>query len=107
MTVTTPSTRGLTHSKNNKEAPRYEIDFCGLDAYRITDEIKVVIRRMLDSKNALFNQHFRQYTLPSLRQMLPVLTTDPDATAWFGGIKNEEAPTESPSKGKGKATVMD
>ena len=107
MTVTTPSTRGLTHSKNNKEAPRYEIDFCGLDAYRITDEVKVVIRRMLGSKNALFNQHCRQYTVPSLRQMLPVLTTDPDATAWFGGIKNEEAPTKSPSKGKGKATVKD
>jgi len=43
---------------------------------------------MLDLKNALFNQHSRQYAVPLLWQMLPVLTTDPDATTWFGRIGN-------------------
>jgi hypothetical protein len=102
----TPRTRDLSHPENNEETPRYEIDFRGLGAYRITDEVKVVIRKMLDSKNALFNQHSRRYAVPSLRRMLSVLT-DPDATAWFCGIKNAEAPTGSPSKGNGKATVKD
>jgi hypothetical protein len=34
----------------------------------------------------IFNHHPQEYGLPLLRQMLPVLTNDPEATAWLGNV---------------------
>jgi hypothetical protein len=87
ITVTKPSPHNLGRQKSDKEAPRYQIDFRGLSAYgNITDADKTAIRMMINrSKNAMFDNHSRKYGVPSLRQMLPVLTEDPAATEWFGG----------------------
>jgi hypothetical protein len=94
MTSTMPSSPDLpNHPKKDQEAPRYQIDFRGLAAYgNITDQVRVIIRRMINGPpNALFEQHARQYAVPLLRQMLPVLAGDSDSTAWFGGLSNAEA----------------
>jgi hypothetical protein len=93
LTVTTTnrrSPRGIII--NDEEAPRYQIDFRGLDAYRDLDvPTKAIIRSMINnSKNALFNQHPRPYGVPYLRRMLPVLTADQDSVAWFGGFENKK-----------------
>ena len=42
---------------------------------------------MIDgSKNALFNHHPQTYGLPSLQQMLPVLSGNLEATLWLGDL---------------------
>ena len=77
----------------------------GLSAYRnVTGPTRIAIRRVIDgSKNALFIHHPRKYGLPLLQQMLPVQAGDPDATAWFGGIKEEDWSSKDLSgRGKGK-----
>lgn len=81
--VTGANSRNLWNAPKVK-APRYQIDFCGLDGYgNITDEVKTSIRTMIShSKNAVFNNHSRDYGMSGLRQMLPVVTKHPDATRW-------------------------
>jgi hypothetical protein len=94
----------------DEQAPRYRIDFRGLAAYRqVTIPLKAHIQRMIDgSKNALFRHHPRQYGLPSLRKMLPVLDDNPDATAWFGSLGDTPVDMQGggggffAGKGKGK-----
>jgi hypothetical protein len=85
---------------HNKEAPRYQIDFRGLAAYRnLTETTKDAIRSMINgSKNYLFNNHTRDYSLHLVHQMMPVLSGEPASTAWFHGF--EGGGTE------GKAAVM-
>jgi hypothetical protein len=65
----------LRSPDEDEAAPRYQIDFRGLAAYRALDEVmKSDIRRMIDgSKNALFNHHSRPECLDMVRQMLPLL----------------------------------
>jgi hypothetical protein len=89
ITATSSTSYNLPHPKRDQEAPRYQINFTGLAAYRImTEAIEVAVRRMIDSsKNALFLQHPRKYGVPLVRQMLPVLYTDADSTAWCGGLQ--------------------
>jgi hypothetical protein len=48
----------------------------------------------------VFDNHIRDYGVPMLRQMLPVLTEDSDSTKWFGGF--DEADTWSAGSGKQK-----
>jgi hypothetical protein len=93
ITVTTPSSHDLRNQINDEEAPRYQIDFRGLSAYgNITDAVRITIRMMINqSKNAVFNDHTRDYGVPSLRRMLPVLTKDPASTEWFGGCDGAKA----------------
>ena len=76
-----------THIKD-QAAPRYQIDFRGLAAYRnVTDSMKTDIRRMIDgTKNAVFTHHPRPDNLSLLRQMLPFFGGDSFTTAWFGGL---------------------
>ena len=83
-----PDQRNLRGKKKDQEAPRYQIDFRGLDAYGIiTEDVRAAIRRMIDrSKNAVFINHPRKYAISSLRRMLPVLTGDKESTEWFGGL---------------------
>jgi hypothetical protein len=104
LTVAMPPTYDLRHPEKDEEAPRYQIDFRGLAAYRtINHANKITIRRMIDNaKNAVFYQHPQQYGVPLLRRMLPVLTGDPDSVAWCGGIGDTEAPIAGTSKGKKK-----
>lgn len=108
LRVTTPSAHNLRNPESDAEAPRYQIDFRGLAAYRnLTEPTKIDIRRMIDgSKNALFKNHPRNYGLPILRRMLPVLQGDPDATAWFGGLESAgpllQEGSGNISKGKGR-----
>jgi hypothetical protein len=87
ITATTSHSRNLRCQALDVNAPRYQIEFRGLAPYRgLTEARKNDIRSMIDgSKNALFNHHPRQYGLPLLRRMQPLLAGDPDATAWFGG----------------------
>jgi len=83
--VTKASSHNLQNlGKNDKEASRYQIDFCGLDGYgNISDEVKTCIQTMIShSKNEVFNNHSRDYGMSGLRQMLPVVTKHPDATQW-------------------------
>jgi hypothetical protein len=92
VTVTTANRRSPRNIvTNDEEAPRYQIDFRGLVAYRNLDvPTKAIIRSMIDnSKNGLFNQYPRQYGVPYLRRML-VLTADQDSVAWFGGFGNKK-----------------
>jgi len=51
--------KGLRDNEEDEAAPRYQIDFRGLSAYRgLTEPMKIDIHRMIDgSKNALFNNH--------------------------------------------------
>jgi hypothetical protein len=86
------------------EAPRYQIDFRGLAAYRgLTETNKDAIRSMINgSKNHLFKKHPRQYALDSLHQMLPALDGEPASTAWFGGFDGVVASSQGKAKGKGK-----
>ena len=88
ISVPKASSHDLQYPDSDKEAPRYQIDFRGLTAYRnMTEDIKMSIRAMIDcSKNAVFVHHSRDYGIPSLRKMLPVMTEDPAATEWFGGL---------------------
>jgi len=83
-----PTDRELRCSSTDEVAPRYQIDFRGLAAYRnITESMKNDIRRMIDgTKNALFTHHPRQQNLDLVRQMLPLLNGDSSTTAWFGGL---------------------
>jgi len=39
-------------------------------------------------KNAIFINHSREYNVPLLQQMLPMLTQDLALTEWFGGFGN-------------------
>jgi hypothetical protein len=93
LTVTQPSQNNLRQKKIDVEAPRYQINFRGLAAYRnITDDVENVIQMMINHlKTALFDNHPRPYGVPLLRRMLPVLTQDSDSTLWFGGIDNSES----------------
>jgi hypothetical protein len=91
VTVTTANRRSPRNIvTKDEEAPRYQIDFRGLAAYRDLDvPTKAIIRSMINnSKNALFNQHPRQHAVPHLRRMLPVFTADEASVAWFGGFGN-------------------
>jgi hypothetical protein len=92
VTVTTANRRSPRNIKltNDEEAPRYQINFHGLAAYRGFDvPTKAIVRSMINNaQNALFNQHPRPSSVPFLRRMLPVLTADPDSVAWFGGLRN-------------------
>lgn len=86
ISVTLPSSYDLRRQiSNDSEAPRYQIDFCGLSAYRnIGDTTRTLIRTMMNhSKNAIFDNHSRQYGVDSLRRMLPVLSGDPASREWF------------------------
>src|SRR5882762_7225285 len=91
--VTMPCSHDLRNQINDEEAPRYQIDFHGLDAYgNITDAVRTAIRTMINqSKNAMFNKHSRGYGIPTLRRMLPVLTKDPACTEWLGGFDRANA----------------
>jgi hypothetical protein len=75
----------LRAKTEDEAAPRYQIDFRGLSAYRgLTDPMKRDIRSIIDgSKNALFNNHPRKDGLDFVRQMLPLLNAHPSAMAWF------------------------
>lgn len=86
-------TRKLRSSLGNSEAPRYQINFYGLNAYDgIAEEERAIIRRMIDrSKDALFANHPREYGVPSVRQMLPLLSRDPDAMKWIAGSNQDTA----------------
>jgi hypothetical protein len=88
IVVMKPSSYTLQNKKIDEEAPRYQINFRGLSAYRnITDAVRLLIQVMIDhSKNAVFKNHSRDYGVPSLRRMLPVFTEDPASTEWFGGV---------------------
>ena len=112
-TVTKPIQCSFRGKDDDEEAPRYQIDIRGLDAYRnLTDRVKNVIRVMINrSKNAIFLNHSRPHTIPLVRQMLPVLTDDLASTKWFGGFTNAYAwsasqalianhPTAGPKKRK-------
>jgi hypothetical protein len=87
ITVTEPSSHDLQTQEKDEEAPRYQIDFRGLSAYRnITDPVRIAIRAIIDhSKNAVFDDHCRDYGVPMLQRMQPVLTESPASTEWFGG----------------------
>ncbi|KAF8512928.1 hypothetical protein BU17DRAFT_95797 [Hysterangium stoloniferum] len=87
ITVTRPTQYNFRLPMYDMEAPRYQIDFRGLSAYRnITNEVSAAIQAMINrSKDALFINHSRDYGVPALRQMLPVLTGHQAATKWFGG----------------------
>lgn len=89
LTVTTPSAYDFRGSKVDKEAPRYQIDFSGLTAYRkVTTEMAKDIRRLIDrSKNELFVNHPRPYGQHILRQMLPVHDGNPDSQVWYSGLR--------------------
>jgi len=91
--VTNPSPYTPRNTKDDEEAPRYQIDFRGLSAYGIiTDTVRLSIRAMIDhSKNAVFKNHSRDYGVPSLRRMLPVFTDNPVSTEWFGGVDRADA----------------
>jgi hypothetical protein len=93
IAVTEPNPHDLRNQMQDEEAPRYQIDFRGLSAYRnITDPVRTSIRAMINhSKNALFTNHPRPYGIRSLKRMLPVLTGDPAATEWFGGFEKADA----------------
>jgi len=112
-TVTESIDRNFRGKPKNEEAPRYQIDIRGLDAYgSLTDTVKNVIRMMINhSRNVIFMNHSRTYNVPSLRRMLPVLTQDPASTEWFGGFADADAwsashtlianpPTAGPKKRK-------
>lgn len=87
IAVSDSSPYNLCTKSVDQQAPRYQVDFCGLDAYRnLTAGHKASIEAMIDySKNALFNKHPREYGKTALRQMLPVLTEHEDSSEWFGG----------------------
>jgi hypothetical protein len=93
--VTTSNRYPHRHQERDKEAPRYQIHFLGLAAYRdISAHVKNDIHRMIDgSKDVLFKHHPRPYGLQLLRQMQPVLQGHEEATAWFRNIQ---------AQGKGK-----
>ncbi|TDL22026.1 hypothetical protein BD410DRAFT_898594 [Rickenella mellea] len=80
--------RSRSKKTKNKEAPRYQIDICGLEPYRLLSKAeKSHIRSMINgSKTYLFDKHPRQNGLPTLRRLQPVLTGDADTTQWFGGF---------------------
>jgi hypothetical protein len=98
-----PTPYNLRNKKNDEEAPRYQIDFSGLSAYGIiTEADRNAIRRMINqSKNAVFAHHSRDYGIPSLRRMLPVLTKDPASTEWFGGFDQANTWAGSASNAQG------
>lgn len=93
LIVQEPPPYELRTQKIDIEAPRYQIDFRGLEAYAcITNAEKATIRGLINrSKNALFENHPRKYGVPSVRRMLPVLSDEPACTEWFGGYKQAEA----------------
>ncbi|KAM6495131.1 hypothetical protein JOM56_009754 [Amanita muscaria] len=87
--VPTASPYHLRRPDEDEEAPRYQIDFLGLAAYReVTRQMKTDIQSMIDgSKDALSNGHPREYGLPTLGQMLPLLNGGLDATVWVGNFR--------------------
>jgi hypothetical protein len=93
ITVTQPSSHDFRIQKKDEEAPRYQIDFRGLSAYRnITDSVRTAIQAMIDySENAVFKNHSRDYGIPMLQRMQPVLTESPASTEWFGGSAKADA----------------
>jgi hypothetical protein len=72
-------------SGTNGEAPRYQLDFYGLNAYRgVTEKMTKEIRTLLDrSKNAVFGDNVRSCTLNSLQMMLPVTSKKQAANLWY------------------------
>ncbi|KAK2464678.1 hypothetical protein APHAL10511_003254 [Amanita phalloides] len=90
ITAGEPLSRELRSPRYDKEAPRYQIDFRGLKAYRnITGSVGNTIRAMINrSKNSVFTNHTRDYGVDSVRQLLPVLGKEQAATRWFGGCPN-------------------
>ena len=88
IVVTTPSPHGVTFLHENIEAPRYRIDICGLDVYKdIPQGLAENIRSMINgTKDTLFKHHPRQNGVPLLRQMQPLLNSQKETTAWFGGF---------------------
>jgi len=91
ITVGVQNSHDLRNQTDDEEAPRYQIDFRGLGAYRNISDSEVLrtsIGRMIGhSINAVFNNHSREYGVPTLRRMLPLLTKDPASTEWFGGFE--------------------
>ena len=95
-----PQTEKLQSKSNDLEAPRYQIDFCGLSAYAsIADTDKGIILGMIScSKNAIFASYSRHYGVASVRRMLPLLTQHPASTEWFQGSNQVTAgPSMIPS----------
>jgi len=92
-TANIPVGRDLRAKRDDEEAPRYQIDIRGLDAYRsLTDTVKNVIRMMINrSKTAIFMNHPRPDNIPLLRRMLPVFTRYSASTEGFGGCANADA----------------
>jgi len=89
ITVSQPSsqTDKLRNPKEDLEAPRYQIDFCGLSAYNIlTDADKSIIQGMIKhSKKGVFSTHSRSYGIAALQRMLPVLASDGASADWYEG----------------------
>ena len=100
-----PNTYALQSPKKDEAAPRYQIDFRGLAAYRnITESMKSDVRRMIDgTKTRLFTHHPRPGNLDLVRQMLPLLNGDSSTTAWFRGLDKplSGAAGGVPSQGSG------
>jgi hypothetical protein len=99
--VTTPRTHApptRAHTGVDQEAPRYQIDFRGLAAYRkVTEGMAADIRRLIDrSKNELFIHHPRDYGQRLLRQMLPVHDGHADSKVWFSGERRAETAGRTP-----------
>jgi len=92
-------TEKLRCQSDDLEAPRYQIDFCGLSAYASIEEAdKSIILGMINhSKNAIFANHSREYGVASVRQMLPLLSRHPASKEWFQGSNQDAAgPSSSP-----------
>jgi hypothetical protein len=86
--VTGYNNREQRWCKADEAAPRYQLDFRGLGAYRgLSGERMDTIRKMIDNtKNAVFTQHPRPPTVGGVRMMLPLLNDDPYAVAWIKGL---------------------
>lgn len=78
----------LRHPEQDQEAPRYQIDFIGLKAYRdINERIAGCIRSMIHrSKNLIYIMHERKDTLHLLRQQLPFANEHPDSNTWHTDV---------------------
>jgi hypothetical protein len=85
ITVTNLPDYDLQGSLDDQEAPHYQIDFCGLNAYcGITDPVKKTIRVMINkSQNSLFTNHPHEYGVDSVRQMLLVFAVDQASQKWY------------------------
>jgi len=92
-------TEKMRCQSDDLEAPRYQIDFCGLSAYASIEEVdKSIILEMINhSKNAIFANHSREYGVASVWRMLPLLSRHPASKEWFQGSNQDAAgPSSSP-----------